>query len=536
MPTFNYTEFYINYDKTSFLNSANNRGLLYAHIASMVISCFGLLPLSIMFSVAGSPLHIPVHVSFLSLFALGFFLGVIYEAGAPDLYPGNVHSKFAWIMLVLVSTHFGSLILKSVLEWMLPSSNKKLKSKIMPHNNANDDDDVDGAYSNAGPYSYHVTHNNDPDDSDTLNGSVDGTYEDVEKMHLTGSGSNSAPALELRVQQYVSDRLAPLQRALSRYSNAGLVRNLYTITTIVFALLNRPMILIAFFQIMTGIITATCIGKSSHVFSMLAHHIKGAVFLWMGVLTFGRVLGSFANYGWAWNIRPKPVPGVRQSFTEKFFRCSMEMIESSLIFFYGTTNVFLEHLGSKDGSWSHKDLQHASIAFMYIGGGLAGILFESSTVRSLLAANRAVDNSNSRIPRQYKFSYNPFPAFTIFWTGILMSQHHQTLEMSTKIHMQWGYMLSFGAIIRLITYFMLYVSPPTSTIPSRPMTEVLVSFCLLAGGAVFMISHDETVESMLYWGLDGMFSLNLTVGFTALAMSWITVLLSIKGWAYRRVN
>ncbi|KAK9427687.1 hypothetical protein V1505DRAFT_358550 [Lipomyces doorenjongii] len=42
-------------------------------------------------------------------------------------------------------------------------------------------------------------------------------------------------------------------------------------------------------------------------------------------------------------------------------------------------------------------------------------------------------------PVQYGFPYNPFPLFAIFWTGILMSQHHQATELSTKIHMQRGY-------------------------------------------------------------------------------------------------
>jgi len=266
------------------------------------------------------------------------------------------------------------------------------------------------------------------------------------------------------------------------------------------------------------------------------------VFLWVGLLTLGRVLGAFANLGWAWNVRPPS--STNASAAERFFNCSMEMVESSLIFIYGITNVFMEHLGNRDGKWSHKDLQHVSIAFMYIGGGLGGLLFESHTVRRFLAPIRSrpihLDQAVPTVtpastePKQYSFSYNPFPAFTIFWTGILMSQHRQATELSTMIHMQWGYLLAIGAILRILTYTIFYLSPPVSHSPSRPLTEILVAFCLMAGGAIFMASNEETVGAMIYWGLDAMFIMNITVGVTALVICWTIILLALKGWASRR--
>jgi hypothetical protein len=45
-------------------------------------------------------------------------------------------------------------------------------------------------------------------------------------------------------------------------------------------------------------------------------------------------------------------------------------MESFLIFIYGVTNVFLEHLGSSDGAWSAEDLEHVSITILFFGGGL----------------------------------------------------------------------------------------------------------------------------------------------------------------------
>lgn len=45
-------------------------------------------------------------------------------------------------------------------------------------------------------------------------------------------------------------------------------------------------------------------------------------------------------------------------------------MESFLIFFYGSTNIFLEHLGGWGGEWSAQDLEHMSITVLFIGGGL----------------------------------------------------------------------------------------------------------------------------------------------------------------------
>ena len=45
-------------------------------------------------------------------------------------------------------------------------------------------------------------------------------------------------------------------------------------------------------------------------------------------------------------------------------------MESALIFTYGSTNVFLEHLGNAGKEFSHEDLEHLSITILFIGGGL----------------------------------------------------------------------------------------------------------------------------------------------------------------------
>lgn len=97
----------------------------------------------------------------------------------------------------------------------------------------------------------------------------------------------------------------------------------------------------------------------SEVFSGLAHFIKGGVFFWYGILTLGRWAGCFVDIGWAWNVNPSGKN-----------RPSAEFVESFMIFFYGTTNVFLEHLAAWGKDWSAQDLEHVSLTLMFSGGGL----------------------------------------------------------------------------------------------------------------------------------------------------------------------
>lgn len=51
-----------------------------------------------------------------------------------------------------------------------------------------------------------------------------------------------------------------------------------------------------------------------------------------------------------------------------------EFVESMLIFIYGSSNVFLEHLAAWGEEWSAVDLEHVSISVMFFGAGLVGRL------------------------------------------------------------------------------------------------------------------------------------------------------------------
>ena len=170
------------------------------------------------------------------------------------------------------------------------------------------------------------------------------------------------------------------------------------------------------------------------------------------------------------------------------------------------------------------------------------MLIESTGIRNLLnfplsskeLAARDSSQALWQAPRTYGFSLNPLPSINVLLLGILMSSHHQASAVSTAMHAQWGNLFVGAALARGLTYVLVYLAPPTSLLPSRPPSEIVAAFCLIAGGLIFMGSNSDTVDRMERAGLNAMFSFTLVMGATALLMAWIIVVLAVKGWAVRR--
>jgi len=169
------------------------------------------------------------------------------------------------------------------------------------------------------------------------------------------------------------------------------------------------------------------------------------------------------------------------------------------------------------------------------------MIVESSKMRELLNSALLSEHSPSQNqneawqhPRQYRFSMNPMPGLIILLLGKMMSSHHQDSMLSTMIHSQWGTMFMGFALARALTYITLYIRTPTSYLPSRPPTEVITSFCLIAGGITFIVSNKDTIAALESYNLDAMFTFTVTMGLVALLMAWNVVVVAIKGWATRR--
>ncbi|KAL4923638.1 uncharacterized protein BDV17DRAFT_296198 [Aspergillus undulatus] len=207
---------------------------------------------------------------------------------------------------------------------------------------------------------------------------------------------------------------------------------------------------------------------------------------------------------------------------------SAEFVESSLIFFYGSANIFLEHLAGWGKAWTARDLQHAAITVLFIGGGLCGMLVEYIRVtglgeqktRQLMQTVPGWSNGITDEHTHHKsngVSMNPLPALVIFLMGRSMASHEQASMVSTMVHKQWGHLLASD----------LYVA-----ISSSP-TELLWSFCLIPGGVIFMASSSDTIDGMIHNGIDAMALYTVTMGFTGILMAWIIGLLALKDRASR---
>ncbi|KAK3906242.1 hypothetical protein C8A05DRAFT_11981 [Staphylotrichum tortipilum] len=551
-----------------------HKAAIYGHIAVMVLAWVFALPAAVMLSLARSRFTLTAQALFGALNAGGVLLGLFYKANTPDLYPGNAHSPIGWIATAVV----GAQIVVGVVARAAGGLRWKRHGGEEGSTGGGEEErqgfipvsteamaEHESRFPSSSPYSRFS------------NDSGQGTEPRTESLrsHSLSSGSGSPTAAAHKEllprrgsgggdddgdddgNEDLEAHLPFLSRRTKTRAHsvvakvAGKVSDrVYRALVLAYNIIDRTILILGFIALCTGVIAFGRFFEGNEVFSGLAHWIKGGVFFWLGILTLGRWAGSFGDLGWAWNIRPKQ-PGQK-------WRPSAEFVESALIFFYGSTNIFLEHLGGWGGEWSATDLEHISITILFIGGGLCGMLIESVKIRDLL--NYTVDeaakplpgghpyssssnNSNSnnnreedatlREPESYSFSTNPIPALVILLLGIMMSSHTQASMVSSMVHKQWGTLLSGASFARGLTYVVMWLRPPRSVYPSRPPTELLTAFGLISGGVIFMASASSTINGMIHYQLDAMFMYTVTMGLVGLLMAWVILMVALKGWAAR---
>ncbi|KAH8903898.1 hypothetical protein BR93DRAFT_940540 [Coniochaeta sp. PMI_546] len=518
---------------------------IYGHIGLMVIAWVFMLPVAIMLSLARSRYTLIAQFVFIAANAFGVLLGVIYNANTPDLYPNNAHHKLGWLVtwVVLAQVVIGLLgrvagVLKG------GPGNGKLsrehQSFIPVSSEAMEEHDSHFGIPKFFRHSNDSGHGTEPGSDSLRNPSL-------------ASGASSPPIRDAN-KEYVEDEDIDLEdhdplpasagkvspsRALAAKIAGKVSSRAWKFLLFGYNFVDRTILILGFITLTTGIATFARFFEGRQIFTGLAHWIKGGIFFWYGIMTLGRWAGCFGEIGWAWNVRPRQVG--------QKWRPSAEFVESALIFFYGSTNVFLEHLGNWGGEYSAEDLEHISITVLFIGGGLCGMLIESTRIRDLLnitvteAAHAYPEHSYRdeerdalRQPETYEFSINPIPALVILLLGIMMGSHTQASMISSMIHKQWGNLLTGASFARGFTYVLVYLKPPKSILPSRPPTELLTAFGLIAGGIIFMASSGDTVNGMIHYKLDAMFMYTVTMGFVGLLMAWVILCIALKGWAVRK--
>ncbi|KAG9570689.1 hypothetical protein KCU71_g1980, partial [Aureobasidium melanogenum] len=506
----------------TYFTQVEHAGIMYGHIIAMTIAWVVVLPIAVMLSLANSRTRVLVQFVFFSMNALGVALAISYNALTPDLYPNNAHHRIGWI-ITLVATI------------AIPVSSLFGIGQVIRRQVGVQVIEPEPAFTSFAPRNYN------PADCSSDNVSMPHSKRNSPETDIASLSWHEDSHIDescTNADQEEKDSLLPMVDSHPRLSflSAGFFSLAYWKYLRIFSRMIDYIILpFAFVAITTGIVTYGRFFEGHTMFGGLAHWIKGGVFVWLGLFTLGRWCGSFAEWGWAWNICPS---------RDETWRPSAEFVESALICFYGCTNIFLEHISGWGGRWTSRDLEHVAISVLFIGGGALGILVESSWIKQLLNTtiyHRTLSSSHTKSEREQQrhspgtrcSSLNPIPALVILLLGVMMSSHEQATMMGTMLHTQWGNLLSCAALARALTYVILYLKPPTSIFPSRVPTELLTAFGLISGGVIFMASSDDTIEGMIHYGLDAMFMYTVTMGVVGLLMAWEVTLLAFKGWAVR---
>ncbi|KAI0418156.1 hypothetical protein F5X98DRAFT_121314 [Xylaria grammica] len=519
---------------------------IYAHIGIMVVGWVFVLPTAVMLSIARSRYTLAAQFVFLLTNAIGVLTGIVYNANTPDLYPNNAHHKLGWLVTWVVGAQVLVGLVGRVAGMMSRSSR--------PGQSREEEQSFIPVSTEAMAEHHRINHDTFGSPYRHSNDSGQGTERNTESLRSaslsTMVGHESPIELNDRRRHYEEEEedlvFKPVEMHPASASQSFIAKmagkisdKAWKVIMFGYGFVDRTILILGYITLCTGLITYARFFEGHEIFSGLAHWIKGGIFFWYGILTLGRWSGSFGELGWAWNVRPKQ--------SSQKWRPSAEFVEGALIFTYGSTNIFLEHLGSADATFSSQDLEHVSITVLFIGGGLLAMLIESTRIRDLLntttteatlshPSHAYSDEERAALdpPRQYEFSINPIPALVILLLGIMMSSHTQQTMISSMVHKQWGNLLTGASFARGFTYVLLYLKPPRSVLPSRPPTELLTAFGLISGGTIFMASSGDTIAGMIHYDLDAMFFYTVTMGLVGVLMAWIVLLLAFKGWAVRR--
>ncbi|KAE8140479.1 hypothetical protein BDV38DRAFT_279980 [Aspergillus pseudotamarii] len=509
----------------SYFSYGQHSSTILAHIALMTLGWCLVLPAAVVLSVGRSRLALPSQFLFLFINTIGLLFGIIYNRQTPDLYENNAHHKIGWIVTWLIGVQA---VLALIFAYAGHGEPKQSQSRSLNHAPflpiATDDNE--SLYASRAIHEYRWSRDSgqgtEPLSPSCESQAEDDSFVKPEELYAKPSG--------LRGWLYSSNVHRFLLKCMPGMVSNHVLRSF----NIGYNVIDRIILPFGFIAITTGGVTYGGIFHGNEVFNGLAHFIKGGIFFWYGILTLGRFTGAWADLGWAWNKKPPAsVVGWKAKVP------SGEFVESFVIWLYGVTNVFLEHLAGWGEEWTANDLQHVSISIMFFGGGLVGMLFESRRIRDAL--NNSVlrpptyesDTDNWQPPKSQGVPLNPMPALIILLLGMMMGSHHQDSMTSTMVHKQWGNMLVGFAIARGMTYILLFLRPPTSYLPGRPPTEIVTGFCLMSGGLIFMLSARQVIEAMEFYKLDAMFTFTVGMGFTAFIMSLVVLVVAIKAWAVR---
>ncbi|KAH0565643.1 hypothetical protein GP486_000952 [Trichoglossum hirsutum] len=330
-----------------------------------------------MLSIAQSHIHTPMQTIFLLFNVLGVVLGAIYNAKTPEFYPNNSHHKLGWALTWVVVVYMLMGLLSK------HSARNSGYERVSPEGVSFLPVSVEAMEAHLRVHGEEPGHHRNSSDSGQGTERASSSLRSHSLSPVDEYGDHRPPSyrqiFDEREDAAVDERRlflrrSALDRLLQRFSS--LPNGVLRLTWVAYAVVNRVILVLGFVAMCTGAVTYGGIMRGNGVFNGLAHFIKGGIFLWYGVLTLGRWMGCFADLGWAWNVKPSPMAGSRKARVP-----SAEFVESFVIFLYGSTNVFLEHLAAWGAAWAPQDLEHVSISIMFFGGGLVSFIIVLAHIR-----------------------------------------------------------------------------------------------------------------------------------------------------------
>lgn len=321
-----------------------------------------------MLSIARSRYVLPLQFTFLIVNALALLIGVIYNHKTPELYENDSHSKTGWIVTWIASAWVFMALIQTYMN--RNEENSFDDETTQPLNAANvaeyervKEEDLESPYRYSNDSGQGTERN-----SASLYGSRSPSVESENQQFAGPTRRNTHDELD-DLEDVNFERPKPKSRFdtfFSRNVARFVVGRTAKAFHMLYVIFERTVIVQGLVAILTGTVVYGGIAHGGAVFNVLAHYVKGGIFFVYGFLTLGRWMGAFADLGWAWNMKPsREVVGRRKANMP-----SAEFTESFVIWLYGCTNVFLEHLAAWGDAWTAQDLEHVSISVLFFGGGL----------------------------------------------------------------------------------------------------------------------------------------------------------------------
>lgn len=306
---------------------------LWLHIISMIISFGTLIPIGIVLGFANSKSiwYINLQIIGTLIIIMGFFFGVMFSSSkSQDIYPSNFHSKFGWIILIV----FLLQMLIGFIKFIFNDKNDK-NDKVKYINISLSSESNESLVTSV-------------DSSSATSHDIESSTHDSSLLDSNYSSNN----FHIKIRSKILSIL-PSSLLLSK----KFFKIFYNLSSLILIIFIHTQFLLGFITL-----SDTCYDES--LGNCLAHYVKGSIFFWFGLIAFIRYLGFFEKFGWEWNFLPiSSLDNFNDEKNQKG-KISFSLLESIIIFSYGITNTFLEHIG-KDQSWNHRDIQHATLAFMW---------------------------------------------------------------------------------------------------------------------------------------------------------------------------